>query len=655
MDFDQIFDKIPSKLSIKKLSAKRLEPEEVFLDARKDYSHKIESPIKKENFSIMLSLIILIFLALVFKAGWLQIVKGDCYKAQAEKNSVRILPIFSPRGIIYDFKGEQLVYNEPIFDLAVIPSFLPEDKNERLDVIKKVADIAGLKPEEIESIIEKNRIKSLDSVVVEENLDRDKALVLETEIKNLPGFSLEKNLQRNYTDGQYFSDIIGYVGRMGDSEAGKHPDYFPAETIGKDGLEAQYESILRTPPGKKQMKVDATGRIVEMDEPVESSNAKGLVLSIDAELQKHIFDSLKSALKKAGASQGAAVAMDPRDGHVLALVSLPGFDNNLFSKGISQEDYDKLIQNPDQPFFNRAITGQYAPGSTAKLFLGAAGLQEKVINPATTIVDKGALIIPNQYNPNITYIFPDWKTHGAMNITSAIAQSCDIFFYYLGGGYDDFKGLGLDRIEKYLKLFGFGKETGIDLPNEKSGFVPSSDWKKEAKGEDWLLGDTYHLSIGQGDLTATPLQIADFTAAIANGGTIWEPKVVDKIIDSEKNTITSDSQAISSDVARIISGIKPAGRKLDFISKENLDIIKNAMRETIQSGSAQSLKDLPFEVAGKTGTAQVAGKANNSWFTSFAPYDDPQIVLTILAEGGGEGSSTAVPVAKDVLNWYFQK
>jgi penicillin-binding protein 2 len=621
------------------------------LDAQKDYGHKIESPIKKENFSIILSLIILVFLALAFKAGWLQIVKGDYYKTQAAKNSVRILPIFSPRGIIYDSKGEQLVYNEPIFDLAVIPSFLPEDKNERLDVIKKVADIAGLAPEEIETTIEKNKVKSFDSIIVRENLDRDKVLILETEIKNFPGFSLEKNLQRNYVDGQYFSGILGYVGRMGDSETETHPDYFPAETIGKNGLEAQYESVLRTPPGKKQMKVDATGRVVEMDEPVESSNAKGLVLSIDAQLQRHIFDSLKDALKKAGASQGAAVAMDPRDGHVLALVSLPGFDNNFFSKGISQEDYDKLIRNPDQPLFNRAITGQYAPGSTAKLFLGAAGLQEKVITPATTIIDKGALIISNQYNPNISYTFPDWKTHGAMNITSAIAQSCDIFFYYLGGGYDDFKGLGLDRIEKYLKLFGFGKETGIDLPNEKSGFVPSADWKKEVKGEDWLLGDTYHLSIGQGDLTATPLQIADFTSAIANGGTVWEPRIVDKIIDSEKNTITGDSP----DVACAISEIKPAGRQMDFISRDNLNIIKNGMRETIQSGSAQSLKNLPFEVAGKTGTAQVAGKANNSWFTSFAPYDNPQIVLTILAEGGGEGSGTAVPVAKDVLNWYFSR
>jgi penicillin-binding protein 2 len=638
MDFDQIFDKIPSKLSIKKTSLKRLEPEEVFLDARKDYAHKIESPIKKENFSIILSLIILAFLVLSFKAGWLQIVKGNYYKTQAEKNSVRILPIFSPRGIIYDSKGEQLVYNEPIFDLAVIPSFLPEDKNERFNVIKKVAVIAGLAPEEIEGIIDKDKVKSFDSIIVRENLDRDKALVLETEIKNLPGFSLEKNLQRNYVDGQYFSDIIGYVGRMGDSETEKHPNYFPAETIGKNGLEAQYEGILRTSPGKKQLKVDATGRVVEIDEPVESSNAKGLILSIDAQLQRYLFDSLKTALKKAGASQGAAIAMDPRDGHVLALVTLPSFDNNLFSKGISQEDYDKLIQNPDQPLFNRAITGQYAPGSTAKLFLGAAGLQEKVITSKTTVLDNGALIIPNQYNSNITYAFPDWKTHGVMNITSAIAESCDIFFYYLGGGYEDFKGLGLGRIEKYLRLFGFGDETGIDLPNEKKGFVPSEEWKKEAKGEDWFIGDTYHLSIGQGDLTATPLQIADFTAAIANGGIIWEPKVVDKIIDSEKNTIGE---------------IKPAGRQIDFISKENLSIIKNAMRETIQSGSAQYLKDLPFEVGGKTGTAQVAGKANNAWFTSFAPYDNPQIVLTILAEGGGEGSGVAVPVAKDVLNWYF--
>jgi len=643
MDLDQIFEKLPPKAGRPKIktSWQVLETEEIFLDAQKDQSHKVETPVKKKNFIIFFSLVLIFFSVLLAKAGWLEIAKGAFYKAQADRNSIRTVPIFAPRGIIYDSRGKQLVYNVPSFDLIATPADLPKAADQRGKIFKRLSEILGKPIQEIEDVIKNANSFPFDPVILAENIDRDKVLILESEMQNLSGISLENNLRREYALSQYFSHILGYVGRMDEQDTKNHPDYFTTETIGKNGLEFQYQDILRTSPGKKEMEVDALGRVQKTVTSSESTNAKGLVLSIDADLQQHLFDSLQNYLQKLHVSKASAVAIDPRNGQVLALVSLPSFDNNLFSKGISAEDYKKIFGNPDQPLFNRAISGQYPPGSTIKPFLGAAGLEEKVVSPKTVINDTGPLTLPNQYNPSIIYNFPDWKTHGQVNIYSAIAESCDIYFYYLGGGYGDFKGLGLSRLEKYLKLFGFGHETGIDLPNEESGFVPDANWKKATKGEDWFTGDTYHLSIGQGDLIVTPLQLAVLTAAIANGGTIWQPKVVDKIIDSEKN---------------IISAVKPEGRKIDFISPANLEIIRQAMRQTVTAGTAQSLKTLPVEAAGKTGTAQIGtSNTTNSLFTSFAPFQNPEIALAIMVEGGGEGNSTAAPVAKDVLGWYFNR
>ena len=641
MDFDQIFDKLPLKLNLYKTSRRHLELEEVFLDARRDQRQKVEEPIKKRNLILFYFLIVFFLFVFVAEAGWLQLFNGTFYGAQAEKNRIRSIPIFAPRGIIYDRNGKQLVYNVPVFNLVATPAYLPKDAKERQSIIFKVAKILGEDEKKFNEIIAKCDLFSFEPVLLAEDIDREKVLLWDAAGQDFPGINLEKNLRREYVDGLYFSHILGYVGRMDKNDRQKNPDYFLTETLGKSGLELQYQDILRTLPGRREVEVNAKGEIKKIGIISESTDIKSLILSVDAGLQVKLAEEIKGALKKTGGTKAAAVALDPRDGKILALLSFPSFDNNVLAKGMSQEEYNQSFNNDGQPFFNRAVSGQYPPGSTIKPFFGAAALEEKIIKPNTVINDSGALSIPNPYNPDIVYNFPDWKTHGPVNIYSAIAESCDIYFYTIGGGYGDFKGLGIDRLEKYLKLFGFGKETGIDLPNEKTGFVPSAQWKKDVKKEDWYIGDTYHLSIGQGDLTVTPLQLADLTAAIANNGTIWQPQIVDKVIDSKKNTIKE---------------IEPIGQKISFISEENFGIIREAMRQTILSGSAQYLKDLSVEAAGKTGTAQTSiGKPNNSWFTAFAPYKNPEIVLVILIEGGGEGSSTAVPVAKEVLKWYFNR
>jgi len=284
--------------------------------------------------------------------------------------------------------------------------------------------------------------------------------------------------------------------------------------------------------------------------------------------------------------------------------------------------------------FNRVISGEFPAGSTFKPVMAAAALQEKIINANTSFMSTGRLCVGE-------WFFPDWKAggHGLTNVKKALADSVNTFFYYVGGGFGDFKGLGIDKIVKYAALFGLDKVTGIDLPNEASGFLPSQKWKEDTKNEVWYIGDTYHASIGQGDITVTPLQVANYTAAIANGGTLYEPHVVTKILDHNNNLITK---------------IKPQVVRSNFISPENIKIVQEGMRQTITAGSGRSLNSLPVEVAGKTGTAQWSStQATHAWFTGFAPYDQPEIAITVLVEAGGEGSTVAVPIVKEILQYYF--
>jgi len=336
------------------------------------------------------------------------------------------------------------------------------------------------------------------------------------------------------------------------------------------------------------------------------------------------------------------LAIDPRNGGILALVSIPSFDNNLFAQGISKKELTDLEKDPNEPFLNRALLGQYPPGSVIKPLIAAAALEEKIISPYQSINCTGAITIFNEYNPEIVYRFPDWKTHGLTNIIKAIAQSCNVFFYTVGGGYNDIEGLGVDRIKKYLEYFGLGEETGIDLPNEEKGLIPDEEWKKMAKqGEEWYLGDTYHLSIGQGDILVTPLQMAMALSSIANGGILYQPQITDKIIDLDGNLVKNISTKII---------------KKDFINLDNIKVVQEGMRQAVIDGSAVSLSSLSIDVAGKTGTAQFGNKGEtHAWFIGYAPYENPEIVIAVLVEAGGEGHKSAVPVAKEILKWYFSK
>jgi penicillin-binding protein 2 len=619
-----------------------IEPEEVLLDklAKKKeeemgiFEKKFEVPIFKTALFRFFLFLILLLLFLYLRTFQLQIIQAKDFQIKSEKNKFLISKIKAERGVIYDQNFKQLVFNKPSFDLILKKSGLPKDEKEKEKILKEVASILKV---DFEKIKEKMNSQE-EEIKIAENLDHKALIVLETKIDELSGFEIEKKIQREYLDGETISHLIGYSGKT--------------NLEGKEGIEKSYDQVLRESPGKILIERDAKGRvlsqkIVELPKP-----GKSLVLWLDFDLQKKIKEEMEKKIKEVGAKGGAAVAIDPKTGGVLALVSLPSFDNNLFSKGISQKDWEKLQKDPRNPLLNRATSGQYLFGSTVKPFIALAALQEKIISPNKKIDCQGKIEIPHRYNPEIIYEFKDWTVHGLTDIRKAIAESCNVFFYTIGGGYKDQEGLGPSKIKKYLETFGFGKSVDSDfsIPSFATGLIGDPEWKKEKFGESWWDGDTYNMSIGQGYILTTPLQVARAYAAIANGGKLLKPRFVKEIVDEEKN---------------VVETIQPEVEKEIQADPKNLQIVKEGMRWAVTGqnsphASAVALSDLPVAAAAKTGTAQVSRKdckdCYTIWISVFAPYEDPKIVLTIMLEDvKGRLSQVVVPVAKEVLNWYFSR
>ncbi|HBB36383.1 MAG: cell elongation specific D,D-transpeptidase, penicillin-binding protein 2 [Candidatus Moranbacteria bacterium GW2011_GWC1_45_18] len=592
----------------------------------------ISEPLDNFGFRFFRFAAILVFAALASRVFYLQVVKGDYYNRIARENRVRAIVIKAPRGIIYDRNGKELVRNVPSFDVIFVPADFPKDSLQKDKEIKAVAEILKMNDQNVAAITNSQDEDSLNPVLVKSNISEEEALVFSEKKSDFEGFQLEKTAVRQYENGAVFSPVIGYTGKINPGELESNSDYLLTDYIGKMGLEESYEKYLRGINGKQKVEVDSAGNIKKNLGTENPINGNDLYLGLDAGLQEKIEESLQNMFSQTETKTAAAVAVNPKNGEVLALVSLPGFDNNLFSQGIKPEDYNMLLNDEEKPMFNRAISGEYPPGSTLKPLVAAAALQEKIISSDTSI-DCGGGIRIGSYN------FPDWKTHGgSTDVRKAIAESCDVFFYSIGGGWQNIPALGIDRMKKYANLFGLGKVLGIDIPGESSGLMPDKSWKENKIGERWYLGDDYHSAIGQGFDTATPLQLANYIAAIANGGTVYRPHLASYV---KKNDGTKEN-------------IDPEALNSKFISASNISVVKEGMRQTILSGTAQSLKELPVEVAGKTGTAQFGSEnKTHGWFVSFAPYDDPEIAIAVLVEGGGEGHSTAVPVTKEVYDWYF--
>jgi len=591
--------------------------------------------------SVYLKLIILIiFIALGSKLFYLQVTNASKSFNLAEGNRIRPRSILSSRGVITDSKGVWLARNKPSFALGVYPSDLPRKKVEREDLIDKLSALVKIPKDEIKQKIEANGEFSIDLTILKANLPREEALILEEEVAGLPGVVISKRAIREYKSDSGLAHIMGYTGIISSEELAKNPDYLMSEEFGKAGIEKYYQSELHGDPGIEQVEVDSKGRIIQVLKDLNNLQPVGgnnLVLNIDYDLQQKMTEKLVSGIQSAGpdVNSGVAVAMNPQTGAILGMVSVPYYDNNIFEGEVDSAEYSRLLQDPSLPLLNRATMGTYPPGSIIKIVTAAAGLQEGIITKNTSIETPQEIVIGE-------WKFPDWKYHtGVSNVTRAIAESNNIFFYAVGGGWDKIKGLGPDILGNYLSAFGFGAKSGVDLPSEASGLVPGPEWKESYKGEKWYLGDTYHVAIGQGDLLVTPLQMVKALSAVANGGRLLTPQLVNEVTNAEGEVIKNYSTKVERD---------------NFISAEHISTVQQGMREAVVYGSGRILSDLPVSSAAKTGTAQFFNnQKTHAWFECYAPYENPEIALVVLVEGGGGGYEVASPIAHEILQWYFSR
>lgn len=549
---------------------------------------------------------------------------------------------------------------------------------------------------EIEYNFVKGVGKCFNPVVVLRGIDYNTMQLVEAGTAKLAGVSVAPEPVRQYVNGSLFSHLLGYVGPISDdvysAAQAKYGDdnnpYQPDDKVGQTGLEASLDTLLRGQRGQRAVIVDSLQRVVSEVSSTPPVTGNNVTLTLDANLQKAVTESLQRGLQNAKVNAGVAVVMRVDNGQILSMVSLPSYDNNLFTKGISQKDFDTLNTDPTKPLFNRAVSGVYPPGSTYKMISAAAALQENVVKPDTTFNCPGYIEVPYTNNEGKRNLYKDWKTtgHGVINIVQALTVSSDVFFYIAAGPHQEdrrihedngtdkvtylryytpggnkpieFNGLGIDRLHQYATAFGLGQKTGVDLPGESSGTAPSATWLEATyPGSHWSLGDTLVSAIGQGYDLVTPLQLVNVTAAVANGGTLYKPQLVEKVTDSSGNVVQDYQPKVNGQVP---------------ISPENLAIVREGMRQVVtnqaKGTAATHIKLTSIEWAGKTGTAEYGdpiGKKNgkdvrrsHAWFTAFAPFDKPEIAVVVLLEGGQEsleGSTFAVPITDEIMQAYFHK
>lgn len=614
---------------------------EVFFEDRvTEIRHRpmfLGDPIAQRKYLAAFVVLGVLLFGLVSRAFTLQIMQGKTYQELADNNRLRDVPIWPKRGVIRDRNGVVLADNISRFQVIASPYALPLDEHEREEVIARAARLFGVSLDAMRDQLMENGRWLDEDVVVANGIPYDKAIAAEIEMPHLTGFRLEVRPTRRYplsSEVPSLSHILGYVGKISPEEYTQKRDsgYLRTDEIGKTGLERMYENEMRGTLGWEHIEVDAFGKENSSVGVQKSVDGTPLQLTLDTELQRAAEEALRAGLERAKVQRGAVIALDPRDGSVLAAVSLPSYDNTLFTANGSSTLQAALFQDDDRPLFPRAWAGTYPSGSTVKIVISVAALMEHIVDAKTTVLSTGGI----QAGP---WFFPDWKAggHGTVNVRSAIAWSVNTFFYYVGGGYNSFVGMGSDKLAEWMRRFGLGTETGLDVPSEATGLVPTKEWKVATKKEAWYLGDTYNLSIGQGDLLVTPMQVAVYTSAIANNGTIVRPHFLKSFGEGAQASGTSIFSPKASAIA----------------DQSALETVRLGMRDAVVYGSARSLSTLPFEVAGKTGTAQWHPTKNtHAWFTGFAPFENPEIVVSVLIEEGGEGSSFATPVAKEVLAAY---
>ncbi|MFQ5736919.1 MAG: penicillin-binding protein 2 [Thermodesulfobacteriota bacterium] len=589
----------------------------------------------KDRVYIVYVVVVFAFFLLTVRFWYLQVKEHDNYTELALNNSTRLIKSPAPRGLVYDRTGVKIAVNRPGFDLYLVPEDV-QDWDKTKEMLNR---LVGLDPGKIDEKLKRARRRPrFQAVTLKEDLSWEETVLFESNKFELPGIILDVVPKRSYIYSQATAHVLGYLGEISESELRDNSgngNYSVGDLTGKYGLEKSLEEELKGTNGGKEIEVDALGRKIKVVNWSPPYPGADVTLTIDIKTQLAAWRALKDHV-------GAAVAIEPSTGRVLALVSTPAFDPNALSSGISREDWIKLIRNPGKMLNNRAIQGLYPPASTFKPIHASAALEEAAVTPSTKIFSGPAFRFAGRD-------YRDWRArgHGEIGVVRAIIESSDTFFYQTG------LKLGIDTLARYARSFGLGERTGIELMNEKSGLIPDSAWKKRALGERWYEGETISVSVGQGYMLATPLQLANAYAAIANGGTLYTPQLVEGI-ESRGKTLRKFSPV-------------PKGRLA--VSARNLDYVKKGLRGVVMDddGTARSLRYARLGIAGKTGTAQVKRMVerikdvesveykyrDHAWFAGYAPYDEPKIAVAVLVEHGGFGSRAAAPIAREIFKAYL--
>lgn len=586
----------------------------------------------KQRILVLSFVVGIAFLFLVIRLWHLQILNADDYRTMSENNRLRFMPVAASRGAIMDRTGKVLVSNRPSFSLAVIPQEV-KDKEALLTLL---ATLLGLDRAALAERWEKDKGRAkYYPIVLASNISRDQVEIVEENRLRLPGIDIEMKPVREYTSLQLAAHLLGYIGEVSEKELNTagFEEYNPGDYAGKNGIERALEKELHGTDGGRQLEVDSRGRVLRTISESYPSVGNSVVLTIDATVQK-------KAEQAFGDQAGAAVAMDVTNGEILAFVSNPGFDPALFSGKLPADVWQEYLDDKRHPLENKALSGQYPPGSTFKMITALAGLQDNTINEATTVNCTGSYDLG-------TSTFQCWnkKGHRTTNLIKSLRESCDVFYYQLG------EKLGVDKIAAAAKAFKLGAPLGVELLNERSGLIPSSEWKQQRFGKRWYHGETLPVAIGQGAVLLTPIQLASMTATIANEGTIYRPHLVKRIVDADGKTLKETATEIIGTTS---------------FSKESYRLVKQGMLAVVNEpgGTGAMARIYDVKVAGKTGTSQVVKLRDSkqttpyqfrdhALFVAFAPFDKPEIAVAVVIEHGEHGGAAAAPIAARILRAYF--
>lgn len=568
-------------------------------------------------------LLVLVIGVLIVRMGYLQVYEGEYYASLADGNRIRLVPAVAPRGNMYDRNGKLLVTNHPGFTVSLLP--LTEPISE--EVIARLSQLLNVPIDEIHKKIDAH--VGFDPIRIKTDVGPELTTIIAEQKDLYPGVVVEVLPIRDYIYKEQGAHAYGYVSEISDAEleSKKEEGYKSGDIIGKFGLEKVYDSYLRGTDGGEQVEVDVTGKPVQVLGKKNPIIGDDLHLTIDQEIQAAAEKAIDDQLKLIGANAAAAVAMNPQTGEILAIVSRPAFDPNLFVNGISTKDWNKINNNPYYPMDNKAITGEYPPGSTFKIITGMAALSEAKVTPEEKIFDSGHHWLIPKGNA-------DGEALGWLNFEEAMAHSDNVYFYEMGNR------LGIDNIERYARMFGMGKTTGIDLPYEAEGLVACRAYKERVFEEDWYLAETFDAAIGQGFNLVTPIQAASIMGQVAANGKRFKPYLVDKIVAAD---------------GTVVKQFKPELIQTLDVQDRFLKLIQNALHQVTQYGTAAFIfgKNYPVEIAGKTGTAENSQGRDHGWFVAYGPFSNPTIVVAVIVEQGGYGAQSAVPIGKKILDAAF--